>query len=85
MGPGTTDQLKIHCRRWLFAALLFSGALYAHATEPASIPFDSQWRFVRAEMPQAQAPEFDDRAWETVTLPHTAHTEALVTGRGATV
>jgi beta-galactosidase len=67
----------------LFAALLFSGALYARATEFASIPFDSQWRFVRAEVPQAQTPEFDDRAWETVTLPHTAHTEALVTGRGA--
>ena len=73
----------MHSRRWLFAALLFSGALYVRATESASIPFDVQWRFVRAEVPQAQTPEFDDRAWETVTLPHTAHTEALVTGRSA--
>ena len=64
---------------WL-GALLLGGALWASA---ASIPFDSQWRFVRADVPQAQAPEFDDRAWETVTLPHTAHTEALVTSQGA--
>jgi beta-galactosidase len=51
--------------------------------ESASIPFDRQWRFVRADLPQAQTPTFDDQTWETVTLPHTAHTEALVTGRGA--
>ena len=83
MEPGTTNQLKMHCRRWLFAALLFSGALYARATESASIPFDAQWRFIRADVPQAQTPESDDQTWETVTLPHTAHTEPLVTGRGA--
>lgn len=50
--------------------------------ESASIPFDSQWRFIRAEVPQAPAPAFDDQTWETVTLPHTAHVEALVTGPG---
>jgi beta-galactosidase len=64
---------------WL-AALLCSGALSANA---ASASFDHQWRFVRAEVPQAQMPEFDDQAWERVTLPHTAHIEALVTGQGA--
>ena len=83
MEPGTTDQLKIHCRRWLFAVLLFSGAWYARAMESASIPFAAQWRFIRADVPQTQIPQFDDQTWETVTLPHTAHTEALVTGRGA--
>jgi|GEM_PF-3872387 hypothetical protein len=51
----------MHSRRWLFAALLFSGALYVRATESASIPFDVQWRFVRAEVPQAQIPQFDDQ------------------------
>jgi beta-galactosidase len=66
----------------LFVALLFSGVLGAGAAEPTSVPFDRQWRFIRAEVPQAPAPAFDDQTWETVTLPHTAHTEALVTGRG---
>ena len=73
----------MHSRRWLFAVLLFSGAWYTHAMESASIPFDRQWRFARVDVPQAQTPGFDDRAWETVTLPHTARIEALVTGRGA--
>ena len=70
------------CRRqlgWL-AILLLGGAFWAGA---ASMPFNNQWRFVRADLPQAQAAGFDDRAWETVTLPHTAHTEALVTGGSA--
>lgn len=67
-------------RRWLWAALLFSGALYARAMDSNSVPFDSQWRFVRNDVPGAEALGFDDRAWEMVTLPHTAHTEALVTG-----
>ena len=47
------------------------------------MPFDAQWRFIRADVPQAQIPQFDDRTWETVTLPHTAHVEALVTGPSA--
>jgi beta-galactosidase len=76
-------QFKRHCRRWLLAALLLGGAWCVRATESTSMLFDSQWRFIRAEVPPAQLPEFDDRAWETVTLPHTAHTEALVTGQGA--
>jgi beta-galactosidase len=78
--PGKTNQLRRHHRSWLFALLLLGGALWANA---ASIPFDNQWRFVRTDVPQAQTLGFDDRAWETVTLPHTAHTEALVAGRDA--
>jgi hypothetical protein len=73
----------MHGWRWWLAALLLGGAMSIGAAEPASVPFDSQRRFVRADLPQAQTPEFEDRAWETVTLPHTAHTEALVTGQGA--
>ncbi len=69
--------------RWWLAARLLLGALSVKAMEPAAVPFDRQWRFVRADVQQAQTPGFDDRAWEMVTLPHTARTEALVTGRGA--
>ena len=80
---GKTNRLSTHAKPGVFLAMLLLGAWWATAAEPLAVPFDSQWRFVRAEMPQAPTPEFDDRAWETVTLPHTAHTEALVTGRGA--
>ena len=70
-------------RLWPFAVLLCIGAICLSAAEPAAIPFDTQWRFIQGDVPNAQTPEFDDRAWETVTLPHTAHVEALVTGSGA--
>ena len=81
MEPGTIYRFRIaHRRSWWFAFLLLGGMLCAGA---ASIPFDRQWQFVRADVPQAQTPDFDDHAWETVTLPHTARTEALVAGQGA--
>ncbi len=33
--------------------------------------FNSAWRFVKAEAPGAEAKAFDDRAWSTVSTPHT--------------
>ena len=32
---------------------------------------DAGWRFIRDEVPGAAAAEFDDSAWDSVTLPHT--------------
>jgi len=78
-----TNQLIRFSRLWLFVVLLSGGALSVNAADPASVSFNAQWRFVRAEVPQAQQPEFDDRTWEMVTLPHTARIESLVTGQGA--
>jgi len=44
-------------------------------------PFNDGWRFVRSDVAQAQTAGFDDSSWETVTLPHSAHVEPLVTGK----
>jgi beta-galactosidase len=44
-------------------------------TPPSSprteLDLDEAWRFVRSDVPGAEATAFDDRAWTTVTLPHT--------------
>lgn len=47
----------------------------------ATLPFSDDWRFLRADEPQASVPAFDDAKWESVTLPHTARLEALVAGK----
>ena len=41
---------------------------------------DTGWRFLRDDAEGAQDPAFDDSTWESVTLPHSARVEALVTG-----
>lgn len=33
-------------------------------------PFDSDWRFLRADVPGAERPEFDDSSWRILDLPH---------------
>jgi beta-galactosidase len=43
---------------------------------------DSEWRFVKADAPGAQAPGFDDSTWSPVTLPHTWNAEDGQDGSG---
>ncbi|ESQ89383.1 hypothetical protein ABAC460_12800 [Asticcacaulis sp. AC460] len=42
-------------------------------------PLDDGWRFIRQDVADAQAPAFNDRAWQALTLPHTFNAE----GEGA--
>jgi len=63
--------------------MLFLAAWPAVAAGQLPFPFDSQWRFIRADVTQAQVSQFDDRSWDPVTLPQTAHVEALVAGADA--
>jgi len=41
---------------------------------------DSGWKFLRDDPPGAENTEFDDARWQSVTLPHAARIESLVTG-----
>jgi beta-galactosidase len=56
----------------LAVALLTSAAFPAlHPAQPRQIqPFDSDWRFLQSDAPNAQSPTFDDSTWKPVTLPH---------------
>jgi beta-galactosidase len=66
----------------LAAASLIVGALssgswaqtapYAPPLSPrAKVNFDRNWKFIREDVPGAEAPAFDDSAWTTVSTPHT--------------
>lgn len=48
------------------------GALAADTVGGRSVaPLDSNWRFIRKDVPDAYTPGFDDLDWAEVTLPHT--------------
>ncbi len=53
-------------------ALLTTPAFPAlHLAQPRQIQaFDSDWRFLQSDAPNAQSTIFDDSAWKPVTLPH---------------
>jgi beta-galactosidase len=40
------------------------------AAPRATLPFDSGWRFLKADAPGAAQPEFPDSAWRSLSLPH---------------
>lgn len=37
----------------------------------ARLNFNLNWKFMRADIPGAEAPDFDDASWETISTPHT--------------
>ncbi|HVM61297.1 MAG TPA: DUF4982 domain-containing protein [Verrucomicrobiae bacterium] len=39
--------------------------------ERVTLNFDPDWKFIRADVPQAHAVDFDDQAWTVVSAPHT--------------
>jgi beta-galactosidase len=61
----------------LFLCSLSGGALaqtapYVPPQSPrAKLSFDLNWKFIREDVPGAEAPNFDDSAWTTISTPHT--------------
>ena len=55
---------------WL--ATVAVGVLVAAPTEPAriTVSFDANWRFLKADSPGAEQPQFDDSAWRKLDVPH---------------
>jgi beta-galactosidase len=66
-------------RAVLQAGGLVTGAAFLPSPGPAYVPpaarqridLNSGWRFVRSDVPGAQAPGFDDGTWSAITVPHT--------------
>ena len=69
-------MMKMKMRRFaglvlLTITVLCFGAATAHAAAGnRERSFDSGWRFLRADAPGAESPDFDDRAWRALDLPH---------------
>jgi beta-galactosidase len=65
-------------RRLLLLAAFVALPTLLHAAPAVPTPqrprviqqFTTGWRFVQADAPGAEKPDFDDSAWTTVTLPH---------------
>jgi beta-galactosidase len=53
-------------RLFIFLAL----SLSAVAAGRTTLPFDSDWRFLKADAPGGERPDFDDSAWRKVDIPH---------------
>src|SRR5688500_1931902 len=51
--------------------LLAAAAAPAPSAERVTLSLNPGWKFVKADPKGAEAPAFDDRAWGTVSLPHT--------------
>jgi len=67
------------------AALTMAPAMAQHDSPPvgsgrSSVVFDPGWRFLLGDTAGAHTSSFDDGAWSSATLPHTARIESLVTG-----
>src|ERR1035438_2449457 len=43
----------------------------AFADERLTLNFNPGWKFIKADLPEAQQPGFDDSSWTTVSTPHT--------------
>lgn len=54
------------------APLCAAEAAYTPPVSPrATINFNPDWKFLRSDAPGAERADFDDAAWQTVSLPHT--------------
>ncbi|HWU15309.1 MAG TPA: glycoside hydrolase family 2, partial [Caulobacter sp.] len=64
----TFPSLRL-ARPWLVLGLALWAFGVARAAEVT--PLSDGWRFVRADVPGAEAATFDDSGWATVSTPHT--------------
>ena len=67
-------KMKTRIALLISTAFLAAGCLGAYGADRAGdnreTSFDSDWRFLRADVPGADAPGFDDSAWRLLDLPH---------------
>src|SRR5262249_53584490 len=73
-GPATWRRLAQSIAAFASATglfLLLALPFAAHAGERLTLNFNSDWRFLKADPPNAQHTQFNDSSWTTVSAPHT--------------
>ncbi len=63
-------RFGVSIRRLAVVALLWL-AVTASAGERLTLNFNPDWKFIKADVPGAAQPGFDDRGWTNVSAPHT--------------
>ena len=70
MGRNLTKQLAA----WTMVLLLLAGLSAARPAHAAAArvtnPLDDDWRFLKADAPGAERPEFNDAGWRLLDVPH---------------
>ena len=59
------------CGTLVLLGLAWAQPAGAAISPRADISLDDGWRFIRQDMPGAQAVDFDDNGWQSIHLPHT--------------
>jgi beta-galactosidase len=62
-------KLQWRCGLIVLAAWLMAGLVDADGRQ--TVNFNADWKFIKADVPGAAETAFDDRAWSTVSAPHT--------------
>ena len=62
--------MKTTLYRLVCLLVLALGGISAFASSQRDRSFDSDWRFLRADAPGAEVPEFDDSTWRKLDVPH---------------
>src|ERR1039457_6955328 len=62
--------MKTTLYRLVCLLVLILGGISAFASSQRDRSFDADWRFLRADAPGAEVPEFNDSTWRKLDVPH---------------
>ena len=62
---------RLKCRLWCWLILVLLAVQSTLADGRLNLNFDPDWKFIKADPPNASALDFDDHEWSSVSLPHT--------------
>lgn len=71
------NKVNMVIRRFVFVLLFLGATILANAQRETKTINDG-WKFFKGDVPGAVAPDYDDSAWENISLPHSWNTDAYI-------